>query len=144
MSSFVYTNGSFQRQLSPSKHNTKTLDSTHHGTGTYHILRLCADDPENDTTVKELIDRTERHLSIADGPQSDSESLVAEYYIERTSQRICNVLRRLELSEGGSLANTGSKDIFRRPSRVRDAPSKKRKRQPDSLLQAFNEQARLP
>ncbi|KAK0639443.1 hypothetical protein B0T16DRAFT_395176 [Cercophora newfieldiana] len=128
--------GAFESVLLRSMSSSNTNGSLQ----TYHILRLCSDDPENDTTAKDLIDRTERHLNTTDGHQSDSESLVAEYYIERTSRRICNVLRRLELSDHEVLASTSGNEIFRRPSRGRDKASKKRKRQPESLLQPFNEQ----
>lgn len=143
MSSFTFTNVSPERPFSPSKQqDTKTIDPIRYGSGTYHILRLCADDPENDTTAKEIIARTRRHLRGTDSPLSSSESLVAEYHIERTSQRICNVLRRLELSDTESLSSLESEDIFTKSPRGRGTSCKKRKRQPDLPFRAFNDQVR--
>lgn len=60
----------------------------------YHIQRLCADDPDNDTTVLDLISRKNRYYSDRKSLQDPSPStpeLSAKYYAERSGQRIHNI-----------------------------------------------------
>lgn len=65
------------------------------GVETYSILRLCADDPENDTTALQLIERA-KHPS--DRQSYDiSELEIAQYYIRRAENRISTAATVLPL-----------------------------------------------
>jgi hypothetical protein len=125
----------FYKPEYPPSRRKKPLGSKPPGREKYHILRLCADDPENDTTAAELIDRAQRYSSAAHNSHVNTESLVAEYYIERTEQRISNALQRLELREAESSGRLGDFDW--------GLPTKRRKCQPGSPSQPINDQAPL-